>query len=70
MDIRAKAALYSIGFFAGMFALGVAINTVFQYLEPWMWPVFWLVVLFVCVYQLMLTKLKWDASIDNLMDKE
>jgi hypothetical protein len=66
MDIRVRAALYSIGFFVGIFAVGMVINTAIQYIQPWMWPVFWLVVLFVCVYHLMLAKLKWDDSIDRV----
>jgi hypothetical protein len=71
MDIRVRAALYSIGFFVGIFAVGVLVNTAIQYLEPWMWPVFWLVVLFVCVYNLMLSKLKWnDWNTRITKDKE
>jgi hypothetical protein len=67
MDIRVRAALYSIGFFVGIFAIGMVANTAIQYLEPWMWPVFWLVVLFVCVYHLMLAKLKFE---EKYPDKE
>jgi len=62
MDIRIRAALYSIGFFVGIFVLASLLNAIAPYLEAWIWPVFWLVVLFVCVYHLILAKLKFEEK--------
>ena len=61
MNIRTKAALYTIGYFVGIFVVGIAINAIIPYLEAWMgWTVVF-GVLFYCMYSLMLTGLEFDA---------
>ena len=71
MNIRVKAALYSIGFFVGIFAFVMAINMVIPYLQPWMGSTFLILVLVYGVYQLMLAKLTFDEDITRITkDKE
>ena len=66
MNIRIRAALYAIGYFVSIFLIGVAINAIIPYLEPWMgWTVVF-GVLFYMVYSLMLTKLEFDANITRI----
>jgi len=61
MSIRVRAALYAIGYFVGIFVVGIAINAIIPYLEAWMgWTVVF-GVLFYCMYSLMLTGLEFDA---------
>lgn len=73
MNIRAKAALYAIGYFVGIFLVGIGVNTIMPYVEAWMgWTVVF-GVLFYMVYSLMLTKLEFDANITRVTtieDKE
>jgi Ca2+/Na+ antiporter len=66
MDIRVRAALYSIGFFVGIFALLMILNAITPYLQPWMGSVFLILVLVYAVYQLMLAKLAFDEDNDRL----
>ena len=70
MNIRIKAALYSIGFFVGIFALGLGLNAIIPYLEPWMGTAVIIGVLVYAVYQLMLVKLTFDSDIDRLNKKD
>lgn len=66
MDLRLKAALYTVAFIGAVIVTSVVLNTVLFYAPPWLgWvPVFGF--LFYCLYSLMLTKLEFDASIDKL----
>jgi ABC-type multidrug transport system permease subunit len=65
-NLRVRAALYAIGYFVSIFALGIAINSIIPYLEPWMgWTVVF-GVLFYMVYSLMLTTLQFDDSITKV----
>ena len=67
MNIRAKAALYAIGYFVGIFLVGIGVNTILPYIEAWMvWAVVF-GVLFYMVYSLVLTGLRFDASITRVV---
>lgn len=71
MSIRVKAALYSIGFFVGIFGLGMGLNAIAPYVESWMISAFFIGLLFYAIYQLMLAKLKFDENITRITkDKE
>ena len=66
MSIRVRAALYAIGYFVGIFVVGIAINAIIPYLEAWMgWTVVF-GVLFYMIYSLMLTSLQFDDSISKM----
>jgi hypothetical protein len=66
MNIRVKAALYAIGYFVGIFLIGIGLNTIMPYLEAWMgWTVVF-GVLFYMIYSLMLTKLEGDAMLNGV----
>ena len=69
MDIRVRAALYSIGFFVGVFALALVLNAIAPYIELWMISAFFIGLLFYTMYQLMLTKLKFDDDLGRLNKK-
>ena len=62
MNIRTKAALYTIGFFVGILALASVINAIAPYIELWMISAFFIGLLFYTMYQLMLAKLKFDED--------
>jgi hypothetical protein len=65
-NLRVRAALYAIGYFVGIFVVGIAINAIIPYLEAWMgWTVVF-GVLFYMIYSLMLTSLQFDDSITTL----
>ena len=66
MNIRVKAALYSIGFFVGIFAFVMILNLIIPYLQPWMGSMFLILVLVYAVYQLMLAKLGFDEDVKRL----
>lgn len=66
MNIRTKAALYTIGFFVGVLALASVLNAIAPYIELWMISAFFIALLFYTMYQLMLTKLKFDASLTRV----
>ena len=66
MDIRVKAAVYAIGWFLGVFLVGIGLNVIMPYLEAWMGWALVFGVLFYMVYSLMLTKLEFDGNIDKL----
>jgi hypothetical protein len=70
MNIRIKAALYSIGFFVGIFALGLGLNAIIPYLQPWMGTALIIGILVYGVYQLMLAKLGFDEDIERLNKKD
>jgi hypothetical protein len=70
MNIRVKAALYSIGFFVGIFAFLMVLNAIIPYLQPWMGSAVIIGVLIYAVYQLMLVKLTFDSDIDRLNKKD
>jgi len=72
MSIRVRAALYSIGFFVGVFVLALGLNAIAPYIELWMISAFFIALLFYTMYQLILAKLKFDENIDllNKKDKE
>ena len=71
MDIRVRAALYSIGFFVGIFALLMVLNAIIPYLQPWMGSALIIAILIYAVCQLMLTKLRFDEDITRITkDKE
>jgi hypothetical protein len=70
MDIRVRAALYSIGFFVGIFALALGLNAIAPYIELWMISVFFIALLFYTMYQLMLTKLKFDEDLGRLNNRD
>ena len=71
MDIRVRAALYSIGYFVSIFAFVLLINAIIPYLQPWMGSAFLILVLVYAVYQLMLAKLSFDEDITRITkDKE
>jgi len=70
MDIRVRAALYSIGFFVGIFALAIGLNAIAPYIELWMISAFFIALLFYTMYQLMLTKLKFDEDLGRLNTKD
>ena len=72
MNIRTKAALYTIGFFVGVLALASVLNAIAPYIELWMISAFFIGLLFYTMYQLMLTKLKFDEDltrVKNIEDK-
>jgi hypothetical protein len=71
MDIRAKAALYAIGYFVGIFLLGVGVNAILPYVEAWMGWTIVFGVLFYMVYSLMLTSLRFDnvTKVNNIEEK-
>jgi hypothetical protein len=66
MDIRVRAALYSIGYFVGILVLASILNVIAPYLEAWMGYVAIFGLLFYAVYQLMLAKLNFDNSLDKV----
>lgn len=70
MDIRVRAALYSIGFFVGVFVLALVLNAIAPYIELWMISAFFIALLFYTMYQLMLTKLKFDEDLGRLNTKD
>ena len=70
MDIRIRAALYSIGFFVGVLVLAIGLNAIAPYIELWMISVFFIALLFYAMYQLMLTKLKFDEDLGRLNTKD
>jgi hypothetical protein len=71
MDIRVRAALYSIGYFVGILVLASILNVIAPYLEAWMGYVAIFGLLFYAVYQLMLAKLYFDEDITRITkDKE
>lgn len=71
MDIRVRAALYSIGYFVGILVLASILNVIAPYLEAWMGYVAIFGLLFYAVYQLMLAKLNFDEDITRITkDKE
>jgi hypothetical protein len=67
MDIRVKAALYSIGWFAGIFLIGMVLGFLSNYYEPWMGITLLVGFFFCIVYSLMLAKLRFDASITRVV---
>ena len=72
MNIRIRAALYAIGFFAGIITLAIALTAIIPYLQPWMGWTALFGFMFYLVYSLMLTNLEMDASITRItnFDKE
>ena len=70
MNIRIRAALYSIGFFAVIFVFLMALNAIIPYLQPWMGSALIIAILIYAVYQLMLTKLKFDEDLGRLNTKD
>ena len=71
MNIRTKAALYTIGFFVGIGALALLLNAIAPYIELWMISAFFIGLLFYAVYSLMLVNLGFDKDMDNFpKDKE
>lgn len=66
MNIRVRAALYAIGFFAGIITLAVTLTAIIPYLQPWMGWTALFGFLFYLVYSLMLTNLEMDASITRV----
>jgi hypothetical protein len=70
MNIRVKAALYAIGFFAGILALTLALTAIIPYLQPWMGWTALFGFMFYLVYSLMLTNLQFDASITKVKNIE
>lgn len=66
MDIRVKAALYAIGYFVGIFLVATGLNFILPYVEAWMVWTLVFGVLFYMVYSLMLTGLRFDASITRV----
>ena len=70
MNIRIKAALYAIGFFAGISVLAFALTAIIPYLQPWMGWTALFGFIFYCVYSLMLTNLEMDASITKVKNIE
>jgi hypothetical protein len=65
MNIRAKAALYSIGYFVGIFLVAIGLNYIIPYVEAWMGWTIVFGVLFYMVYSLVLTNLEFDAIINK-----
>ena len=70
INIKIRAALYAIGFFAGITVLAIALTAIIPYIQPWMGWTALFGVLFYCVYSLMLTKLEFDASITKVTNIE
>ena len=70
MNIRVRAALYAIGFFAGIITLAIALTAIIPYLQPWMGWTALFGFLFYLVYSLMLTNLQFDASITKVKNIE
>lgn len=70
MNIRVKAALYAIGFFAGITVLAIALTAIIPYIQPWMGWTALFGFMFYLVYSLMLTKLEFDASITKVKNIE
>ena len=70
MSIRVRAALYSIGFFVGIFVLATVLNAIAPYIELWMISAFFIALLFYTMYQLILTKLKFDENITRITNTE
>lgn len=68
MNIRIRAALYAIGFFAGILTLAIALTAIIPYLQPWMGWTALFGGLFYCVYSLMLTNLEIDVSISKSIE--
>ena len=68
MNIRVKAALYAIGFFAGIITLAVTLTAIIPYLEPWMGWTALFGFMFYLVYSLMLTNPQFDASISKSIE--
>lgn len=68
MNIRVRATLYAIGFFAGILILAVTLTAIIPYLQPWMGWTALFGFLFYCVYSLMLTNLEMDASISKSIE--
>jgi predicted PurR-regulated permease PerM len=69
-NLRVRAALYAIGFFAGILTLATALTAIIPYIQPWMgWAVLFAFI-FYCVYSLMLTKLEFDDSITKVKNIE
>jgi hypothetical protein len=66
MNIRTKAALYTIGFFVGILALASVINAIAPYVEMWMISAFFIAILVYVVYTLMLAKLTFDEDFTKL----
>jgi hypothetical protein len=66
MNIRAKAALYSIGFFMGIFGIALGLNAIAPYVELWMISAFFIAILVYVVYTLMLAKLTFDEDFTKL----
>ena len=66
MNIRIKAALYAIGFFAVIFALQLGIYAILPYLESWMGWTAVLTFMFYLVYSSVLAQLKFDESITRV----
>jgi multisubunit Na+/H+ antiporter MnhE subunit len=65
MNIRAKAALYAIGYFVGIFLVAIGLNYIIPYVEAWMGWTIVFGVLFYMVYSLVLTNLEFDAIINK-----
>ena len=70
MNIRVRAALYAIGFFAGILILAVTLTAIIPYLQPWMGWTALFGFLFYLVYSLMLTNLEMDANITRITSIE
>ena len=68
MDIRVRAALYTITYFVGIVLLGITINSILPYLEAWMgWTALFAGMIYM-VYSLMLANLKFDESLAKSVD--
>ena len=68
MNIRIRAALYAIGFFAGIITLAIALTAIIPYLQPWMGWAALFGFMFYLVYSLMLTNLQFDDSISKSIE--
>ena len=66
MSIRVKAALYSIGFFMGIFGIALGLNAIAPYVKLWMISAFFIAILVYVVYTLMLAKLTFDEDITKM----
>lgn len=66
MNIKLKAVLYTIGYFVSMAAASFGILTVIPYLQPWMgWGALF-AFLFFTMYNLVLSGMKFDESVDKI----
>jgi hypothetical protein len=68
MNIKTRAALYTVGFFVGIFAFTMVLTVLAPYFQPWMAWVAVFGFMFYLMYSMLLTKLKWDESIDKVTE--